>query len=74
MRKKVLISLSGFTIFLFCLSASTIVRGNSNYVGSEVCKDCHEDYCKGFIRSIHAKKAVPGAPINSSQSEFLLIQ
>ncbi len=35
MGKKVLIFLSGFFIFLFILGSQTIVKGDSNYVGSE---------------------------------------
>jgi DmsE family decaheme c-type cytochrome len=46
-----------------------IVRGDSGYVGSEACKDCHEAYYNKFIKSIHGKKAIPGAPINRDGCE-----
>lgn len=44
-------------------------KGNSEYVGSEACKDCHEDYYNRFIKSVHGKKAIPGAPINRDGCE-----
>jgi DmsE family decaheme c-type cytochrome len=69
MGKKVLIFSSGIFIFLFILGSQTIVKGDTNYVGSETCKGCHEDYYKGFMRSIHGKKAVPGAPVNREGCE-----
>jgi len=45
------------------------VRGDSEYVGSEACKDCHEAYYNKFAKSIHGKKAIPGAPINRDGCE-----
>ena len=69
MRKKFLISLSGFTILLFCLSTSAIVKGDSEYIGSETCKNCHEAHYDKFVKSIHGKKAIPGTPINREGCE-----
>ncbi len=44
-------------------------KGDSDYVGSEACKDCHEAYYNRFIKSVHGKKAIPGAPINRDGCE-----
>ena len=45
------------------------VRGESGYVGSEACKDCHEAYYNKFMKSVHGKKAVPGNPANREGCE-----
>jgi DmsE family decaheme c-type cytochrome len=55
--------------FSFILFTWNIVRGDSEYAGSEACKDCHEAYYKGFAKSIHGKKAVPGNPVNRDGCE-----
>ncbi len=55
--------------FSFILFTWNIVRGDSEYAGSEACKDCHEAYYKGFAKSIHGKKAVPGNPANRDGCE-----
>jgi len=46
-----------------------IVRADSEYVGSEACKDCHEAYYAKYIKSVHGKKAVPGNPANRDGCE-----
>jgi DmsE family decaheme c-type cytochrome len=69
MENKVVIFLFGFLISIFFLSLQSSVRGNTNYVGSEACKDCHEAQYKKFVKSIHGKKAVPGTPINREECE-----
>jgi DmsE family decaheme c-type cytochrome len=64
-----------FLLFLSILFVSALVlltdtvRGDSEYVGSEVCKDCHEPFYNKFIRSVHGKKAVPGNPANREGCE-----
>src|SRR4030043_1371785 len=55
--------------FSFILGSSEIVRGDPEYAGSEACKDCHEAYYKGFAKSIHGKKTVPGNPANREGCE-----
>ncbi len=69
MGKKVFIFLSGFFIFLFILGSQTIVKGDSNYVGSEACKSCHEASFNSYAKSIHAKKAIQGSPVNKEGCE-----
>jgi len=61
------------SIFLFVsalvLFTHNSVRGDSGFVGSETCKDCHPDKYDQFMKSIHGKKAIPGAPINRERCE-----
>ena len=42
--KRILIFLSVFFIFYIAISALNSVKGDAEYVGSETCKGCHEDY------------------------------
>ena len=60
-------------IFLFPLLLGGYFQNNaradSGYVGSEVCKGCHEAYYNKFIRSVHGKKAIPGSPANREACE-----
>jgi DmsE family decaheme c-type cytochrome len=69
MGKRDFILLSGFFIFLLIFGGQTIVKGDTNYVGSETCKGCHEDYYNSYAKSIHAKKAIPGSPVNTGECE-----
>jgi DmsE family decaheme c-type cytochrome len=69
MGKRVLIFLPVLFAFLIFLNRQNSVSGNTNYAGSEACKGCHEDYYKGFIKSIHGKKAVSGTPVNQEGCE-----
>jgi len=69
MGKRLLIILSVLFIFLLVPIAQNIVKGDSGYIGSEVCKDCHEGYYKSFMKSVHGKKAVPGSPVNKEGCE-----
>ena len=69
MGKKVLIFLFVSFIFLLILITQSSVKGDSEYVGSEACKDCHEAYYNKFMKSIHGKKAIPGTPINRDGCE-----
>ena len=39
------------------------------YVGSEICKGCHEDHYKTYMMSTHAKKGVPGSPAKQYECE-----
>jgi DmsE family decaheme c-type cytochrome len=65
--------LFSFFIFLFVSAlvffTQNSVKGDSEFVGSEVCKDCHEAQYNKFIGSIHGKKAIPGSPINQEGCE-----
>ena len=69
MGKKVLIFSSGIFIFLFILGSQTIVKGDTNYVGSETCKACHEDSYASYSKSIHAKKAISNSPARTEGCE-----
>ncbi len=69
MGKRLLIFLSVLFIFLLVSIAHNIVRGDSEYAGSEACKDCHEVYYKSFIKSIHGKKAIIGTPVTREGCE-----
>jgi predicted CXXCH cytochrome family protein len=67
--KRILVFSSIFFIFYLALSAQNKARGNSEFVGSEVCKACHEAKYNEFIMSIHGKKAIPGTPVNQEGCE-----
>jgi DmsE family decaheme c-type cytochrome len=67
--KRMLVFLSIFFIFYLALSAQNKARGNSDFVGSEVCKECHEAKYNEFVKSIHGKKAIPGTPVNQEGCE-----
>lgn len=69
MRRKVSIILSILFIFPLVLIAQNSVKGDSQYVGSEACKDCHEAYYKASAKSVHGKKAIPGSPANTEGCE-----
>jgi DmsE family decaheme c-type cytochrome len=57
-----------FVLALVPISQKTL-RGDSGFVGSETCKDCHGAYYNKFMKSIHGKKAIPGTPINRDGCE-----
>ena len=69
MRRKafVLLPISLFFLFVFIVASS--VRSEEGYVGSETCKGCHEDAFNSYAKSIHAKKAIPGSPVNTGECE-----
>ncbi len=69
MKGKYLVFLSVLIVFPLVFIARSDVTGNAGYVGIETCKGCHEDYYKGFIKSVHGKSAVPGNPINREGCE-----
>jgi len=69
MSRRGLVFLSIFFALSLVLIAQNSVKGDSGFVGSEACKDCHEGYYKGFIKSIHGKKAVSGNPANREGCE-----
>ena len=56
--------------FLLIFTTGNIVRANSEYAGSEACKDCHEAYYKAFAKSVHGKMAVSGNPANREGCEL----
>ena len=55
--------------FPFIFMTWNIVRGDSEYAGSEACKGCHEAYYNKFMNSVHGKRAVPGNPANREGCE-----
>jgi DmsE family decaheme c-type cytochrome len=67
--KRVSIFLSVVFIFLLAISAQNSVKGDAGYVGPEVCKECHEGSYASYMKSIHAKKAIPGSPANREACE-----
>ena len=73
MKRKGLIFLSIFfvlsLVFIAQNNAQNRVKGSSGFVGSEVCKDCHEAQYNKFMGSIHSKKAIPGNPANNQECE-----
>jgi DmsE family decaheme c-type cytochrome len=69
MKRIVLAFLSILFVPALVLFTHHSVKGASEYVGSEACKDCHEAYYNKFMKSIHGKKAIPGAPINREGCE-----
>jgi len=62
-------------VFLFALACilsfltPRVLRADAEYVGSETCKGCHEDYYKAFAKSGHGKKAIHGSPMNREGCE-----
>jgi DmsE family decaheme c-type cytochrome len=38
--------------------------GSDAYVGPETCKACHRDRYDSYLKSVHARKAIPGSPAN----------
>jgi DmsE family decaheme c-type cytochrome len=64
-----------FVVFLYILFVPALVffantvRGGPEYVGSEVCKECHPAKYNQLMKSIHGKKAIPGSPVNEEGCE-----
>jgi DmsE family decaheme c-type cytochrome len=69
MGKGTLIFLSVFFVSLLILIGEKGAKGGTDYVGTETCKGCHEDYYKSFVKSVHGKKAIPGSPMNREGCE-----
>jgi DmsE family decaheme c-type cytochrome len=69
MGKRILVFISLLFAFLLVPITQSSVKGDSQYIGPEACKDCHEDYYKSFIKSIHNKKVIPGTPVNREGCE-----
>jgi len=69
MKRRTFVLLLMVVTFPLIFMTWNIGRGDSEYAGSEACKDCHEAYYKGFVKSIHGKKAVPGNPANREGCE-----
>lgn len=67
-------SLSILTIALLPALAVFLLQnkdaaGGEAYVGSQVCAGCHKDKSASYLKSIHAKKAIPGSPANLHDCE-----
>jgi DmsE family decaheme c-type cytochrome len=59
-----------FVLVIFLvIGAQNTVQGDVGYVGMEVCKECHEGPYASYMKSIHAKKAIPGSPGNREACE-----
>ena len=62
-------------VFLFTLACilsfltPRVLRADAEYVGSETCMGCHEDYYKAFTKSVHGKKTIHGSPMNREGCE-----
>jgi len=69
MKKGTLALLFMGVTFSLILMTWNIVRGDSEYAGSEACKDCHEAQYNKFIKSVHGKKTVSGNPANREGCE-----
>jgi DmsE family decaheme c-type cytochrome len=72
MRNFITGSLVSFILvpaFLLGASIQNSTAQGKEFVGSETCKGCHEDYYNKFVRSIHGKKAIPGTPVNREGCE-----
>ena len=67
-KRKVFVFLFGLACILSFLTPR-VLRADAEYVGSETCKGCHEDYYKSFLKSVHGKKAIPGSPMNREGCE-----
>jgi DmsE family decaheme c-type cytochrome len=71
MRRKITLVLSISFLFLF-LGGSVSPReasASDGFVGTEICKGCHEDRFKTYMMSTHSKKAIPGTPANKDGCE-----
>ncbi len=69
MRTKDFVLLPISLIFLFVFIAASSARSDEGYVGSETCKGCHEAAFASYTKSVHAKKAIPGSPVNKDGCE-----
>jgi DmsE family decaheme c-type cytochrome len=61
-----------FVLASFALLFAPPVRAQGSapaYVGEDACKDCHDAQFGTYMKSIHAKKAVPGSPASSQACE-----
>ncbi len=67
-KRTFFLSLTVGTILLIFMTWN-IVRGDSEYAGSDACKDCHEAQYNQFIKSVHGKKTVSGNPANREGCE-----
>ena len=71
MMRKFLTFLSFFPIFIFLWGAfpPAEVGGSDGIVGVEICKGCHQDHYDSYLKSTHAKKAIPNSPANKDGCE-----
>ncbi|NWF92635.1 MAG: DmsE family decaheme c-type cytochrome [Syntrophaceae bacterium] len=69
MGKRALIFLSVFFLSILIPFGQKGAKGGTDYVGTESCKGCHEDTYKGFLKSVHGKKAISGSPMNREGCE-----
>ncbi len=69
MGKRALVFWSVFLASFLILIGREATKASTDYAGTETCQSCHESYHKGFEKSIHGKKAIPGSPINREGCE-----
>ena len=55
-------------IVLFAVSPAS-AQGKPEYIGSEACRKCHEDYVQSYAKSLHGKTYVPGSPAGEEGCE-----
>lgn len=74
MRRKHIILLLLLITFLLASVAISVsgekkTEDKKSYIGAAVCKGCHEGAHESYMKSIHAKKAIPGSPANREACE-----
>ncbi|OPY81090.1 MAG: cytochrome c nitrite reductase pentaheme subunit [Syntrophorhabdus sp. PtaU1.Bin153] len=47
---------------ILCFMSAAYGQGRSDYIGSDMCKQCHEDMYDNYVKSMHGKKYVSGSP------------
>jgi DmsE family decaheme c-type cytochrome len=61
-----------FVLISLGLLRASIALGEERipaYVGMDACKDCHQDKYDSYVKSIHAKKSIPGSPAATQACE-----
>lgn len=53
-----------FPSFLVLNTQKTALSAETDYIGVETCKNCHEEKYQSFTKSPHGKKAIAAAPVN----------
>ncbi len=69
MKKKFLVFLFPLFVLLLALNAQRGVEANSEYIGSEICKGCHQDKYESYSNTLHAIKADPRTPASRQGCE-----
>ncbi|HVO65529.1 MAG TPA: DmsE family decaheme c-type cytochrome [Syntrophales bacterium] len=71
--KKIRVIIAFLIILLLAAPAIIISTQNAEsedgYVGVDTCKACHSNRYESYLKSNHAKKAIPGSPANKNACE-----